>query len=298
MDFECRTLSDDEDDDFSFNVDSIQSKDPIPVSKSQAETQYNANEDSWDDLSDDLIPKSRKRKGDEAVQESKQQRAHRLSEVMESILSSSSSPLQVGSPSPEPLPPSPQTESPSPPLDAVMPIQSPSPPQRESPPPRLSSPPQPSPPQSPSPPIHSSPPDVPPSPEDSLLVEPVPNTHSTEVTEFGQILLFDQMLDSSHISTYRSECQLIGHNQRLSLQSLYEETPDIRGGASLEAENLFVSGLLVVPRKRTKTTENCGDNCLILVCLEGEPSLLRVTINGHSHQINPSDVLWVPKGNE
>ena len=148
-----------------------------------------------------------------------------------------------------------------------------------------------------------------PSLEDSLLIEVNKPSRSTPVTEFGSILLFDKMLeDASHVSTYRCECQLVGHNQRVPLQSLYEEAPRIVGGgssvegvsfvASLEAENLFVSGLLVVPKGEEKMVENCGDNCLILVCLEGEKDRTDVVINGNSYLLNRSDVCWVPKGNE
>ena len=44
--------------------------------------------------------------------------------------------------------------------------------------------------------------------------------------------------------------------------------------------------------------ENCGDNCLILVCLSGEEDRTDVVINGNKYLLNRSDVCWVPKGNE
>ena len=44
--------------------------------------------------------------------------------------------------------------------------------------------------------------------------------------------------------------------------------------------------------------ENCGDNCLILVCLAGEKDMTDVVINGNNYLLNRSDVCWVPKGNE
>lgn len=70
-----------------------------------------------------------------------------------------------------------------------------------------------------------------PSLEDSLLIDVSKPSRSTPVTEFGSILLFDKMLeDASRVSTYRCECQLVGHNQHVPLQSLYEEAPRIVGG--------------------------------------------------------------------
>ena len=73
-----------------------------------------------------------------------------------------------------------------------------------------------------------------PSLEDSLVIDVSKPSQSTPVTEFGSILLFDKALeDASRVSTYRCECQLVGHNQRVPLQSLYEEAPRIVGGGGI-----------------------------------------------------------------
>ena len=73
-----------------------------------------------------------------------------------------------------------------------------------------------------------------PSLEDSLVIDVNKPSRSTPVTEFGSILLFDKALeDASRVSTYRCECQLVGHNQRVPLQSLYEEAPRIVGGGGI-----------------------------------------------------------------
>lgn len=56
------------------------------------------------------------------------------------------------------------------------------------------------------------------------------------MTEFGTIFLYDKILgdasisDEKLVSTYKCECQLVGHNGFLELKSLYENSPDIRGG--------------------------------------------------------------------
>ena len=114
--------------------------------------------------------------------------------------------------------------------------------------------------------------------------------------------------NNQFVNTYKCECQLIGHNQYLPLESLYEEDTEIKGGgmnksmnhqiASLEAENLFISGIFVIPKQRVKVMENCGDNCLIGIVLECEDNAIRIQINEKEFQLQKSDVFWVPKMNE
>lgn len=44
--------------------------------------------------------------------------------------------------------------------------------------------------------------------------------------------------------------------------------------------------------------ENCGDNCLIMIMLEGEDEKIRVNINSNEYALQKTDVFWVPKQNE
>ncbi|KAK8833630.1 hypothetical protein WA577_001560, partial [Blastocystis sp. JDR] len=143
--------------------------------------------------------------------------------------------------------------------------------------------------------------------EDSIAIEPAAPPHGDAedaVTEFGTIFLYDKIVeeasvhDPSLVSAYKCDCQLVGHNQRVPLHALYAETPAIRGGASLEAENLFIAGLLVLPARETKVMENCGNNCLVMVMLEGEDAKVRVDINANQFFVSRTDVFWVPKQNE
>lgn len=67
--------------------------------------------------------------------------------------------------------------------------------------------------------------------------------------------------------------------------------------ASLEAESLFISGVFVVPSKKEKAMENCGDNCLIGIVLECETNSIRILINDNEFRLQKSDVFWVPKMN-
>ncbi|KAM7456475.1 hypothetical protein BLSTO_02769 [Blastocystis sp. subtype 1] len=143
--------------------------------------------------------------------------------------------------------------------------------------------------------------------EDSIAIEPAAPPHGDAedaVTEFGTIFLYDKIVeeasvhDPSLVSAYKCDCQLVGHNQCVPLRALYAETPAIRGGASLEAENLFIAGLLVLPARETKVMENCGNNCLVMVMLEGEDAKVRVDINANQFFVSRTDVFWVPKQNE
>lgn len=68
--------------------------------------------------------------------------------------------------------------------------------------------------------------------------------------------------------------------------------------ASLEAENLFISGVFIIPSKKEKKMENCGENCMIGVVLEGEDNKIRIVINENEFRLQKSDVFWVPKLNE
>ena len=53
---------------------------------------------------------------------------------------------------------------------------------------------------------------------------------------------------------------------------------------------------MIIPAMEKKLLENCGDNCLILVCLEG--CEISISINENIYRIEQSDVCWVPKQNE
>lgn len=44
--------------------------------------------------------------------------------------------------------------------------------------------------------------------------------------------------------------------------------------------------------------ENCGDNCLIMIVLDGEDEKIRVNINSNEYALQKTDVFWVPKQNE
>ena len=155
-------------------------------------------------------------------------------------------------------PPSPQRQ-PSPPKQP-SPQRQPSPPKQPS-PQRLPSPPkQPSPQRLPSPisnapsssvsalfgdaakpSLHSSPErQRNPAVEESILIEPTTTQNRGEdaATEFGTIFLYDKIVEdasihnASLVSAYKCDCQLVGHNRRVELRSLYEEHPSIQGGGS------------------------------------------------------------------
>ena len=75
--------------------------------------------------------------------------------------------------------------------------------------------------------------------DDSIVIDPAAPSHSDTdkaVTEFGTIFLYDKIVEEASIhnpmlvSTYKCDCQLVGHNQHVPLRSLYKETPVIRGG--------------------------------------------------------------------
>lgn len=56
------------------------------------------------------------------------------------------------------------------------------------------------------------------------------------MTEFGTIFLYDKILEDASlsderlVSTYKCECQLVGHNNHLPLHALYPNSPAIQGG--------------------------------------------------------------------
>ena len=76
--------------------------------------------------------------------------------------------------------------------------------------------------------------------EESILIEPTTTQNRGEdaATEFGTIFLYDKIVEdasihnASLVSAYKCDCQLVGHNRRVELRSLYEEHPSIQGGGS------------------------------------------------------------------
>ena len=54
----------------------------------------------------------------------------------------------------------------------------------------------------------------------------------------------------------------------------------------------------MLPARETKVMENCGNNCLVMVMLEGEDAKVRVDINANQFFVSRTDVFWVPKQNE
>lgn len=124
------------------------------------------------------------------------------------------------------------------------------------------------------------------------------------ITEYGPIFLYDKVFsdaslsDQNLVSSYKCDVQLVGHNEFLPLTPLYSETPEIRGGASLEAENLFIAGKFIIPAMKKKNVENCGDNCLIVIVLRCEARKVKLTINSNAYELSRTDVFWVPKQND
>ena len=138
---------------------------------------------------------------------------------------------------------------------------------------------------------------------DCFVLPSLPHSQSL-ITEYGQIFLYDKIVseaslsDSRFVSSYKCEVQLVGHNADLPLVPLYSDASPVAGGASLEAENLFIAGKFVIPAQSRKNGENCGENCLIVVVLRCEARKVRLRINANSFWLSATDVFWVPKQNE